>query len=242
MAQIDQQVTAEIDSTADKKASNAERVRIAAEAIRKACENPEKLVVDLASLVKRKKRKGVISDNWSYRNQMLVLLRGYSQARGSQQWEKIGRLVQGDPMFIVCPCFAKVSKPLATGTVKSTTKKEFKGFRPIPVYGLEQTVPADEYVLVENYHPFVEPEDYGFIQIKDGKKVKWWKWFKQLQSKVDDNLTGILGAAIVAKCLDDETEFDDVLRQLKKETPADIAKRIEESCRAALNYLTDAIN
>lgn len=58
-----------------------EEAKSAAEEIRQACERPESLIVNLARLVPRQKRKGVTSDLWSFRNQLLVLHRGYSQAR-----------------------------------------------------------------------------------------------------------------------------------------------------------------
>jgi len=50
-----------------------EEMKNAAAEILQACQSPESLVVSLARLVRRQKRKGVISDNWSYRNQLLIL-------------------------------------------------------------------------------------------------------------------------------------------------------------------------
>jgi hypothetical protein len=219
-----------------------EEAKKAGEEIRQACENPERLVSDLARLVSRKKRKGVISDTWSYRNQLLVLRRGYSQARGSEQWAKVGRKVSGNPLFIVMPRFGTVLEtPKTKGGkprkhAKPVSEKRLFGFMGVPVYGLEQTTPAEDFVTEEKYSLFADPDHPEFIQVFDGYKVAWWKWYKQL-SDVGDLLTGFLGAAIVAKCLDDATEYDDVLRKLRQAEPKEIAKRIERACKAAVNYL-----
>ena len=65
-----------------------ERAREAANKVLLACRNPPSLIDHLARLVSRKQRPGVVSDTWSYRNQLIVLLRGHSEARGTSLGEK----------------------------------------------------------------------------------------------------------------------------------------------------------
>jgi len=219
-----------------------DEARKASDEIKHACENPESLIVHLARLVRRQKRKGVISDNWSYRNQLLVHLRGYSQARGHDQWSKSGRKVTGNPFFIVMPMFKTVEKKLKAKKSKRSLKPKKKtslvGFMGVPVYGLEQTQPAEDFLTEEKYTLFPDPDKPEFVQVFNGYRVSWWKWYTSLRPKVEDKLTGLIGAAIVARCRDDDTEFDDLLRRLKDESAHDIAKRIEQACRVAVAYLT----
>lgn len=232
------------DGVGSKRPLYLDEAKSAAEEIRQACENPESLVVNLARLVRRQKRKGVISDLWSYRNQLLVLHRGYSQARGHDQWAKVGRKVEGRPFFIVTPRFGTFEEIPKTKTGKPkkialpVKQKRLTGFTGVPVYGLEQTTPADDFITEEKYTLFPDPDNPEFVQVFNGFKVSWWKWYSDLRPDVEDKLTGLLGAAVVAKCLDDETEFDDLLRKLRVEASAEIAKRIEKACKAALAYLT----
>jgi hypothetical protein len=229
---------------AEKRPMYHEEAKNAAEEIRQACEHPESLIVNLARLVRRQKRKGVISDLWSYRNQLLVLHRGYSQARGHDQWAKVGRKVEGRPFFIVTPRFGTFEDipKTKTGKPKKNAKpvktKRLTGFTGVPVYGLEQTTPVEDFLTEEKYTIFPDPKNPEFIQVFNGYKVSWWKWYEQLRPNVEDKLTGLIGAAIVANCLDDATEFDDLLHKLKGEGPVEIAKRIEKACSAALDYLT----
>lgn len=229
---------------ANKRPLYLEEAKNAAEEIRQACENPESLIVNLARLVRKQKRKGVISDLWSYRNHLLVLLRGYSQARGHEQWAKVGRKVEGRPFFIVTPRFGTFEEIPKTKTGKPkknaqpVKQKRLTGFMGVPVYGLEQTTPIVDFITEEKYTLFPDPNNPEFIQVLNGYKVSWWKWYEQLRPEVEDKLTGLIGAAIVAKCLEDETEFDDLLHKLKGEAPVEVAKRIERACRAALDYLT----
>lgn len=106
------------------------------------------------------------------------------------------------------------------------------------IYGLEQTKPAEDFITEEKYTLFPDPDNPEFVQVFNGYKVSWWGWYAELRPAVEDKLTGLLGAAVVANCLDDATEFDDLLRKLRLEAPDEIAKRIDKACKAALAYLT----
>src|SRR5215813_5207722 len=73
---------------------------------------------------------------WSWGNQLLVVLHGFTDARGFRQWEQVGRKVKkGERAFYI---LGPVSKKL----VDEDTGEErtiIVGFREIPVFGLEQT-------------------------------------------------------------------------------------------------------
>jgi len=182
--------------------------------------------------------------NVNGRELLLILLRGYSQARGTDQWARVGREVSGMPFFIVMPRFGSIEEipKTKTGKPKKNAKpvktQRHMGYMGVPVYGLEQTKPAKDYITEEKYTCFPDPKNPEFMQVFNGFKVSWWKWYEKLRPDVEDKLTGFIGAAIVAKCLEDETEFDDLLHKLKSEPPVEIAKRIEKACKAALAYLT----
>ena len=72
---------------------------------------------------------------WSWGNRLLVILKGYSDARGFRQWEQAGRRVKkGEKAFhILAP---------VTRTVVDAAGEEravVVGFKGVPVFGLEQT-------------------------------------------------------------------------------------------------------
>jgi hypothetical protein len=219
-----------------------EEAKKAAEEIRRACESPETLIPNLARLVARKKRRGVISDLWSYRNQLLVLMRGYSQARGPEQWAKVGRKVEGDPFYIVMPLFGTVEEPPKTKTgkpkknAKPVKRKRLKGFMGCPVWGLEQTAPAEDYRTEEKYTPWEDDAKAEYVRVFHGYKVPWYRWYSALRPDVEDQLTGHIGA-VMAKLTDNATELDDLLRKLREAGPAEIAKRIDPACKAVAAYL-----
>lgn len=198
---------------------------------------------NLAQLVSQKKRRGVISDGWSYRNRLLVLMRGFSQARGPDQWNKVGRKVQGHPFYIVMPRFGiveerpktKRGKPKKRG--KPLRRKALMGFLGCQVWGLEQTQPAEDYRTEEKYRPWEGDWNTEYVQVYQGLKVPWYEWYSSIRPDVDDQLTGYLSTAIVAKLTDNPTELDDLLRKLREVEPAEIARRIDPACKAVAAYV-----
>ena len=81
---------------------------------------------------------------WSWSNQFIVALAGYSDARGFRQWEQVGRKVKkGEKAFpILCPCVRKrTEKNEETG--KEEERSYVYGFTSAPVFGFEQTDGAD---------------------------------------------------------------------------------------------------
>ncbi len=73
---------------------------------------------------------------WSWGNQLLVVLNGYSDARGFQQWKEVGRNVKkGEKAFQILGPVTKKWRNEETGEEKAIVI----GYRSLPVFGLEQT-------------------------------------------------------------------------------------------------------
>lgn len=107
----------------------------AAADILKAFEDPNALPKPLANVFVHRK-DGAPCREWSWRNQLIVALRGHREARGFRQWEEVGRRVKkGERAF-------RILSPLAKKEVDEVTGEErvaVHGFRGTPVFGLEQT-------------------------------------------------------------------------------------------------------
>jgi hypothetical protein len=73
---------------------------------------------------------------WSWRNQLLVALRGYSDARGFRQWQAVKRSVKkGEKAFFILTPLTKKLKNKETGEERVIVY----GFGSAPVFGAEQT-------------------------------------------------------------------------------------------------------
>jgi N-terminal domain of anti-restriction factor ArdC len=107
----------------------------AAQKIVRAFENANSLPKPLAQIFIRRK-DSLHSRKWSWGNQLLVILSGYSDARGFRQWREVGRSVKAGEkaLFILGPVKRKV-KDKDTGDEKVIVV----GFKGVPVFGLEQT-------------------------------------------------------------------------------------------------------
>ncbi|HEV8068649.1 MAG TPA: hypothetical protein VGP76_13005 [Planctomycetaceae bacterium] len=85
---------------------------------------------------------------WSWGNQLIVAINGYTEARGYRQWEEVGRhVIKGQKaVYILAPCVKKFEAEGDDGTTEEHSA--VFGFRSIPVFGLEQTdgapLPVDE--------------------------------------------------------------------------------------------------
>ncbi|ACV62288.1 conserved hypothetical protein [Desulfofarcimen acetoxidans DSM 771] len=107
-------------------------------------------------------QKDVPSAKWSLGNQILMLASGTADARGFEQWKKVGRFVKKGSMaiYILGPCNKKV-------TDKETGEEKviITGFKSIPVFRYEDTegtdMPTVEYSPAE-MPPLIEvAERYG---------------------------------------------------------------------------------
>jgi len=238
----------------------SEKAKEAALEIVEACRNPPSLIDHLARLVSREQRPGVISDTWSYRNQLIVLVRGHSEARGFKPWSEVGRKVQkGEKAFyIMAPILvnknddgnngAKKTKPNKKpgGKKAEVRDKVLVGYRAVPVFGLEQTEPAEDWKQEERYQPFGASKET--VRVFNGYKQPWYQWYEKLRygklldpdvPDVPDELTALLGASIVAKLLNQPTELQDLLNKLGTHEVEEVAERIDRSCRAVATFLEE---
>ena len=109
--------------------------------------NPASLPAPLANVFIRRKDQSPCR-KWSWGNQLIVALHGYSEARGFRQWQEVGRHVnKGErACYILAPCVKKFEAEGDDGTTEEHSA--VYGFRCVPVFGLEQTdgapLPVDE--------------------------------------------------------------------------------------------------
>jgi hypothetical protein len=107
----------------------------AAQKILRAFEDANSLPKPLAQLFIRR-RDGLHCRRWSWSNQLLVLLNGYTDARGFQQWQEVGRNVRrGEKAFYILGPITKKWRNKETGEESVIVV----GFRGLPVFGFEQT-------------------------------------------------------------------------------------------------------
>ncbi len=111
------------------------KAETAANAILKAFQNPGELPKALAPIF-IKRRDDVPCRQWSWSNQLITALAGYSDARGFRQWQKVGRHVKkGEKSFTIL-------SPITKKIVDKTTQDErfaVVGFKGTAVFGLSQT-------------------------------------------------------------------------------------------------------
>lgn len=88
-------------------------------------------------------KTGRHSASWSLRNQLIMFLHGYSDARGFGQWKDAGRNVKkGEKAFqILAPVFAKKRDEIDPKTGKP--RQFIVGFKGVNVFGYEQTEGKD---------------------------------------------------------------------------------------------------
>ena len=111
------------------------KAQVAMQEILQAFENPSLLPKPLAQVFIRR-RDNLPCRKWSWRNQLLVFLHGYTDARGYRQWEQAGRHVKkGERAFLILT-------PMTRKIVDKATWEErtiVTGFTSAPVFGFEQT-------------------------------------------------------------------------------------------------------
>ncbi|HXY34325.1 MAG TPA: ArdC-like ssDNA-binding domain-containing protein [Planctomycetaceae bacterium] len=109
--------------------------------------NPASLPAPLAKVFIRRKDHAPCR-NWSYGNQFIVAVHGYSEARGYRQWEEVGRHVKkGEKaIYILVPIIKRFEAEGDDGTTEEGSA--LVGFKSAAVFGLEQTdgapLPVDE--------------------------------------------------------------------------------------------------
>ena len=117
------------------------------------------------------------SSHWSLGNRILMLIAGTSDARGFRQWEVVGRSVKKGAKSIAI--FAPLSK-IVENTGDGKNKTIIFGFRPIPVFRIEDTegepLPDEIASVPAIYPPFYE------VAERLGIEVRW--------SPIDENAYG----------------------------------------------------
>jgi len=111
--------------------------------------DPASLPAPLANVFIRRKDQSPCRA-WSWANQLIVAMHGYSEARGYRQWEAVGRHVKKGQraIYILAPMVRTFEAEGDNGETKEHTA--LYGFRTVPVFGLEQSegapLPVDEHV------------------------------------------------------------------------------------------------
>jgi antirestriction protein ArdC len=106
-----------------------------AQSIVRAFEDANSLPKPLAQIFIHRKDAAHFA-KWSWGNQLAVVLRGFSDARGFNQWRDVGRWVRkGEKCFHILGPVKKKIADKKTGEEKSI----IVGFKGVAVFGLEQT-------------------------------------------------------------------------------------------------------
>lgn len=98
-------------------------------------QNPANLPARIAPIFLELRNPSKPSNNWSLSNQAIMIIHGFNDARGFKQWQEVDRHVKaGEKAFhILGPLLCK--RENADGE----TVTFLRGFKAIPVFGLEQT-------------------------------------------------------------------------------------------------------
>ena len=106
-----------------------------AQVILEAFRNPHRLPKPLAQVFIHR-QDNLPCRAWSWRNQLLVALHGYQDARGFRQWQQAGRRVKkGERAFYILSPLCRKGQDEKTGQEKTV----IYGFKGTPVFGYEQT-------------------------------------------------------------------------------------------------------
>ena len=155
----------------------------AANDILEAFQKPNSLPKPLANIFIHRKDESPCR-SWTWRNQLIVAIHGYSDARGFRQWEQVGRRVmKGQKAF-------RILSPVTKKKVDEKTGEERRivyGFKGQPVFGLEQTegepLPDRDPAMQEWIAslPLIEvAESWGLkVEAFNGSKygsLGWYRW------------------------------------------------------------------
>lgn len=96
------------------------------------------------------------SQRWSFGNQLLMIIAGTEDARGFRQWQQVNRTVKkgAKAIYILAPLTKRVTRTSVDQVTQQEVQEELsliKGFRPVPVFKLEDT--EGEPVPVADYRP-----------------------------------------------------------------------------------------
>ena len=135
------------------KKTTADRVQAVAETILEAFRSGE-LPKALAQVFLNPIPEGSPMAKWSWRNRLLVALRGERDARGFRQWKRIGRSVKkGERAFHILGPVTRTIEEADEATGEVEEKQIVTAFVSIAVFGLSQTegdpLPDSEATFIE---------------------------------------------------------------------------------------------
>lgn len=158
----------------------------------------------------------VPSDSWSLANRLLMTAQGTNDARGFRQWNECKRYVKkgSKAIYILAPLTKKVVEK-KENTDEETARIIVVGFRPIPVFRLEDTdgepLPTFDYTP-KTYPPFFDVAD------KLGVKVE----YKALRSNYYGRYTS--GQGKIELCSEDVVVYYHELAHAVHDTFVDLRK------------------
>ena len=115
------------------------------------------------TIIRKQEGDNIPADSWSFANRLLMAAQGTNDARGFRQWQEVDRHVKkgSKAIHIFAPLTKKV-KEKDENTDEETEKIIVTGFRPIPVFRLEDTdgepLPKFDYTP-KVYPPFFDVAD-----------------------------------------------------------------------------------
>ncbi len=166
------------------------------------------------SVIRKQEGDHIPSDSWSLGNRLLMAAQGSNDARGFRQWGEVGRHVKkgSKAIHIFAPLTKKIKeKDDVTG--EETERFIIVGFKPIPVFRLEDTEgePLDKF----DYTPKTYPPFFDVAE-KLGVKVE----YKALRSDYYGRYTS--GQGKIELCSEDAVVYYHELAHAVHDTFVDL--------------------
>lgn len=166
------------------------------------------------TIIRKAEGDTIPADSWSFANRLLMTAQGTNDARGFRQWQEVGRHVKkgSKAIHIFAPLTKKVKEKDET-TGEETEKIIVTGFRPIPVFRLEDT--DGEPLPKFDYTPKVYPPFFDVAE-KLGVKVE----YKALRSDYYGRYTS--GQGKIELCSEDAVVYYHELAHAVHDTFVDL--------------------
>ena len=122
------------------------------------------------TVIRKHEGDTIPADGWSFANRFWASLQGTYDARGFNQWKQVGRTVKrgSKAIHIFAPSTRKITETDTNG--EETEKVIVTGFRPIPVFRVEDT--EGEPLPMFDYKPKVYPPFFDVAE-KIGVPVEY---------------------------------------------------------------------
>ena len=166
------------------------------------------------TIIRKQEEDNIPADSWSFANRLLMAAQGTSDARGFRQWQEVNRHVKkgSKAIHIFAPLTKKVKEKDET-TGEETERIIVTGFRPIPVFRLEDT--DGEPLPNFDYTPKVYPPFFDVAE-KLGVKVE----YKALRSDYYGRYTS--GQGKIELCSEDAVVYYHELAHAVHDTFVDL--------------------